>query len=305
MATNPTRIAPPNFNQRNEQQTRSSVETRLKTVESLLENEVRLFKASLTLVNGANSDILLPNVARYLRVTGPSAAFSVTGFTGGYEGKRLILYNPTAFDMTIVNDATSVAANRVHTLTGGNVTVPGNGIAGFIYAVDDLRWILENVSGDDRSYYYAGGTDVAIADGGTGASTAAAAFTNLKQDATTTATGVVELATNTEALAGSDTTRAVTSAGLASSKSLASEGFMALPGGFMMKWGLTGGVSGGTTYSFPVAFPTACFAVVATANSSARIAGVTAFTASGFTYTMNTDSGGASAAQAYYIAFGN
>jgi hypothetical protein len=42
--------------------------------------------------------------------------------------------------------------------------------------------------------YRAGGTDVAIADGGTGASTAAAGFANLKQSASTSATGVVQLA---------------------------------------------------------------------------------------------------------------
>tara|TARA_Y100001963_G_scaffold126413_1_gene178882 strand:+ start:826 stop:2466 length:1641 start_codon:yes stop_codon:yes gene_type:complete len=62
--------------------------------------------------------------------------------------------------------------------------------------------------------YRAGGTDVAIADGGTGASTAAAAFTNLKQAATTSATGVVELATTTEASTGTDSSRAITSDGL-------------------------------------------------------------------------------------------
>lgn len=45
-------------------------------------------------------------------------------------------------------------------------------------------------------------TDLAIADGGTGASTAAAAFTNLKQAATETSTGVVELATSAETTAG-------------------------------------------------------------------------------------------------------
>lgn len=53
-------------------------------------------------------------------------------------------------------------------------------------------------------------TDLAVADGGTGASTAANAFTALKQDATTSATGVVELATQAEYDAGTDTTRAVT-----------------------------------------------------------------------------------------------
>lgn len=48
---------------------------------------------------------------------------------------------------------------------------------------------------------------VAIANGGTGQTTAAAAFGALKQAASTTDTGVVELATDAEAQAGTDTTR--------------------------------------------------------------------------------------------------
>jgi hypothetical protein len=56
-------------------------------------------------------------------------------------------------------------------------------------------------------------TDLAIADGGTGASTAESAFTNLKQTASDTATGVVELATVAEVQTGTDTTRAITPAG--------------------------------------------------------------------------------------------
>lgn len=68
------------------------------------------------------------------------------------------------------------------------------------------------VAGTD--YYNPGGTDVAIADGGTGASTAAAAFTALKQAASETATGVVELATDAETITGTDTTRVVTPANI-------------------------------------------------------------------------------------------
>jgi hypothetical protein len=56
---------------------------------------------------------------------------------------------------------------------------------------------------------------VAIANGGTGATTAAGAFTAIKQAATESATGVVELATTAEVAAGTDTARAVTPAGVA------------------------------------------------------------------------------------------
>jgi hypothetical protein len=55
---------------------------------------------------------------------------------------------------------------------------------------------------------------VAIAQGGTGQTTASAAFDALKQAATTSSTGVVKLATNTEATTGTDTTLAVTPAGV-------------------------------------------------------------------------------------------
>ncbi len=58
-------------------------------------------------------------------------------------------------------------------------------------------------------------TPVPIASGGTGQITASAAFNALKQPASETATGAVELATTSEATTGTDTTRAVTPAGVA------------------------------------------------------------------------------------------
>jgi hypothetical protein len=73
--------------------------------------------------------------------------------------------------------------------------------------------------------YTSGGTDVPVADGGTGASTAAGARTNLDVDqagtdnapsASATTAGKVELATDAETETGTDTARAVTPANVAS-----------------------------------------------------------------------------------------
>lgn len=58
------------------------------------------------------------------------------------------------------------------------------------------------------------GTALPIASGGTGATTAATAFSNIKQAASDTATGVVELATNAEVVTGTDATRVVTPASM-------------------------------------------------------------------------------------------
>lgn len=61
----------------------------------------------------------------------------------------------------------------------------------------------------------AGITDLAIADGGTAASDAATAFGNLKQNASTSATGVSQLATDAETIAGTSTSKVITPANLA------------------------------------------------------------------------------------------
>lgn len=54
------------------------------------------------------------------------------------------------------------------------------------------------------------GVDLPIADGGTGAGTALAAFDNLKQSATNAYSGTVILATTAEAISGTDTSKAIT-----------------------------------------------------------------------------------------------
>lgn len=98
---------------------------------------------AILLVNGLNSDIVIGDYS-WIRITGPSAGFSVGGFVGGTDGHVLRIYNAVAFQMTIVNgDASSAATNRIKTLTGGNVVLrAGVSSATFVYDdVEDL-WIL-------------------------------------------------------------------------------------------------------------------------------------------------------------------
>ena len=99
-----------------------------------------------------------------------------------YDGTRFQLLNNVIYGGSVTNATISGGTITGSTITGGSVS----GLA----------------------------TDLAIADGGTGASTALAAFDNLKQAATATYVGAVELATDAEAIAGTDTTRALTPANL-------------------------------------------------------------------------------------------
>lgn len=102
-------------------------------------------KGSVAVVNGLNSNISTP-VSSSTRLTGPTAVFSIGGFTGGVDGYRLAVYNTVAFAMTIKNeDASSTAGNRIKTLTGADVTLrAGTSMCELQYDATDARWILIN-----------------------------------------------------------------------------------------------------------------------------------------------------------------
>jgi hypothetical protein len=104
---------------------------------------INLNRGSVTLVNGLNSNIPNPGKS-YCRIVGPTAVFSIGGFTAGTDGEILIVCNTVNFAMTIViGDASSSAANRINTLTGANVTLrAGTSMATFIYDGAVSNWNL-------------------------------------------------------------------------------------------------------------------------------------------------------------------
>jgi len=97
----------------------------------------------LTCVNGANTDLALPSGTNFY-ITGPTGIFTISGLaaSGGNEDGRIIrLYNSVAFALTIANDATSTAANRILTLTGADVTTTTQGLITLVYSSTASRWI--------------------------------------------------------------------------------------------------------------------------------------------------------------------
>ena len=113
------------------------------SLDSVVTDVIQLPIGSFTASNGANNNITLPNKS-FIRVTGPTGAFSITGITkpANPDGRVVILYNTTSQNMTITNDATSTAANRILTNTGSDVATTGTGIVSLIYSVTAARWIL-------------------------------------------------------------------------------------------------------------------------------------------------------------------
>lgn len=106
------------------------------------------------------------------------------------SGSAATVADISAFGRSLIDDAaasnarTTLGLDSMATQAAGSVSITGGSISGI--------------------------TDLAIADGGTGASSAAAAFSALKQAASDSATGVLEIAVQSEMETGSSTSLAVT-----------------------------------------------------------------------------------------------
>lgn len=127
-------------------------------------------------------------------------AAAVTGETG--SGALVFATSPTLVTPALGTPASGILTNCTG-YTVANVSGLGAGVAAFLATPSPANFGTALTGA------------VAIADGGTGATDAATAFGNLKQAATTSATGVVELATDAETITGTDTTRATTPANIA------------------------------------------------------------------------------------------
>ncbi len=99
--------------------------------------------SSYTASNGANNDISI-GTSSFVRITGPTAAFSITGISGGVDGKWLTLFNATTQQITIANEnASSSAADRIWTLNStGDIVISGKAAVRMIYDAADSRWLV-------------------------------------------------------------------------------------------------------------------------------------------------------------------
>lgn len=96
----------------------------------------------VTLSNGANNNVSIGNFS-YAEFSGPTSAFSVSGFTGGVGGRFLMVWNNSGQAMTFKETTGSTSGNQIFTNTGADVTITGsNGSATFLYDANYSWWIL-------------------------------------------------------------------------------------------------------------------------------------------------------------------
>lgn len=103
-------------------------------------------------------------------------------------------------------------------------------------------------------------TDAIFKDAGKFGDAQISAGGSVSPDASTTVKGIVELATDAEAFAGTDTERALTPSNFGT-KSFSGNGYAKMAGGLIIQWGFVNTTSNPQTVTFPVAFPTACTSV--------------------------------------------
>lgn len=102
-----------------------------------------------TLANGVN--LVDPGLySTYIKVSGPSAAYSIDKINRGWDGRRITIQKTDSFTLTLANESGSgggAAADRVLTGTGANVTITNNpGFVTLIYDPDTSRWGIESKS---------------------------------------------------------------------------------------------------------------------------------------------------------------
>ena len=94
------------------------------------------------IVNGTNNDIAIDSNS-FIRIAGPTAAFTITGISGGVDGKIVMLYNPTSYTMTINHDdAGSLSGNRIYCHNGTFALSGPYGVVKLIYSSADNHWIV-------------------------------------------------------------------------------------------------------------------------------------------------------------------
>ncbi|HXC04775.1 MAG TPA: hypothetical protein VNZ86_08475 [Bacteroidia bacterium] len=109
-----------------------------------LNGNITITKGSVAVTSGAINDLIIGNYA-FVKITGATAGFTLNSFTNDaaavppVDGEQVIIYNSTAFAMTIGNNGGGTAANEIVTNTGGGV---GAHCATLMYDGAQSRWVL-------------------------------------------------------------------------------------------------------------------------------------------------------------------
>jgi len=97
-------------------------------------------ESRIVLANGGNNNVNCKG-GNVVHVTGPTGAFTITGFAGGVPGKQIIVHNFSSGTMTLANQsASSAVGNRITTFTGADAT--GVSVAILVWDNASQSWLM-------------------------------------------------------------------------------------------------------------------------------------------------------------------
>jgi hypothetical protein len=107
-----------------------------------INGDLALRSGNYAAVVGNNNNIII-GARSFVMINGPAGAFTITGISGGVDGKMVILYNNTGFNLTIAdNSPLSLPQNRILTMSGANQSTVGTGNVTLIYDATAMVWVI-------------------------------------------------------------------------------------------------------------------------------------------------------------------
>lgn len=88
-------------------------------------------------LSGSNADIVIFRM-------GPLHNYTISGISGGTDGRHIILYNSTGVNLTINSMSSLIPINNIDTL-GSSTSTSGTGTIEFVYDGTLNKWIVINI----------------------------------------------------------------------------------------------------------------------------------------------------------------
>jgi len=114
------------------------------TFRKILDADIAPATATMNLVDGSNDNVLGTDYARVYLISGPTAAFTIGGITGGLDGRVIYIVNRTGQNMTIeYEEGSSTDANRILTHSNADIVSTGNNSVILVYIAGTTnRWVV-------------------------------------------------------------------------------------------------------------------------------------------------------------------
>lgn len=86
---------------------------------------------SVALTNGANANVAIPAGVEAVYITGPSTNYSMSGFTGGFDGRTIEVFSYLSSTAVTVNYSSTLSSSANRVLTPGSADLTMGPLCGF------------------------------------------------------------------------------------------------------------------------------------------------------------------------------